>query len=112
MGDIDEFGYNRESGFIWIIQKKNEEDDRSEDKGASVLALFVVEMYFETPSSGKLTFKAGIGLSDNFVVEMYFETPSSGKLTFKAGIGLSDNLKLYLISNVIWVKVSGCWLLH
>ncbi|ONK60006.1 uncharacterized protein A4U43_C08F13220 [Asparagus officinalis] len=95
--DIEEFGYNRASGFIWIIQKKSKNhtfkkikrqvsyatevtalvEPRKMKKMTGVktkellLWLSVVEMYFENPSSEKLTFKTGTGLSDSFVASAF-----------------------------------------
>lgn len=35
--DIEEFGYNRQAGFIWSIQKKKEGSHLQEDEKGSVI---------------------------------------------------------------------------
>ncbi|XP_072957371.1 uncharacterized protein [Typha angustifolia] len=95
--DIEEFGYNREAGFIWLIQKKKKDHTFKKikqivsyapevtafvEKGKlkkitgvktreMMLWLTVVEVYIEDPSLGKITFKTGTGLSDSFVISAF-----------------------------------------
>ncbi|KAG0451203.1 hypothetical protein HPP92_026359 [Vanilla planifolia] len=73
--DMEEFGYNREAGFVWLIQKKKKDHVFKQIKRAVsyapqtkelLLWLSVVEVYFDKPTSEKLTFKTGTGLSDSF----------------------------------------------
>ncbi|XP_039145898.1 uncharacterized protein LOC120283318 [Dioscorea cayenensis subsp. rotundata] len=96
LDDIKEFGYNRAGGFIWLVQKKKEHTFKKikqvvsyatevtafVEKGKMMkisgvktrellLWLSVVEMYIEDPSSGKITFKTGTGLSDSFPVSAF-----------------------------------------
>ncbi|XP_074590167.1 uncharacterized protein LOC141846083 [Curcuma longa] len=92
LDDIQEFGHNKATGFIWLVQKKKKDhtfkqikrqvsyaaevtaivEDRKMKKMTGVktkellLWLSVVEMYIDDPSSGKITFKTGTGLSDSF----------------------------------------------
>lgn len=95
--DMEEFGYNRETGFIWLVQGRKKEhtfrkikrqvsyaaqvtafvEERKMKKMTGVktkellLWLSVVEMYVDDPSSGKITFKTGTGLSDSFPVSAF-----------------------------------------
>ncbi|XP_072957355.1 uncharacterized protein [Typha angustifolia] len=95
--DIEEFGYNRAAGFIWLIQKKKKDHTFKKikqvvsyapevtafiEKGKlkkitgvktreMMLWLTVVEVYIEDPSLGKITFKTGTGLSDSFVISAF-----------------------------------------
>ncbi|KAG0451196.1 hypothetical protein HPP92_026352 [Vanilla planifolia] len=79
-----EFGYNREAGFDHVFKQnkravsyapevtafveKCKLKKMSEVKTKELLLLWlsVVEVYFEKPTSEKLTFKTGTGLSDSF----------------------------------------------
>ncbi|KAM0937782.1 hypothetical protein DsansV1_C24g0182861 [Dioscorea sansibarensis] len=89
--DIEEFGCNRSSGFIWIIQKKKKEHNFKKIKQVVSYATEVtasVEKGKMTKITGVKTRELLIWLS---VIEMYIEDPSSGKITFKTGTGLSDS---------------------
>ncbi|XP_020242272.1 uncharacterized protein LOC109820524 [Asparagus officinalis] len=91
MEDIEEFGYDRASGFVWITQKKSKNHTfkkvkRQVSYATEVTAL--VEPRKMKKMTGVKTKELLLWLS---VVEMYFETPSSEKLTFKTGTGLSDS---------------------
>ncbi|ONK59994.1 uncharacterized protein A4U43_C08F13090 [Asparagus officinalis] len=89
--DIEEFGYNRASGFVWIIQKKSKNHTFKKVKRQVSYATEVtafVEPHKMKKMTGVKTKELLLWLS---VVEMYFETPSSEKLTFKTGTGLSDS---------------------
>ena len=91
--DIQEFGYNRTAGFIWLIQKKKKDHTfkkvkRQVSYGTEVTAL--VEPRKMKKMTGVKTKELMLWLS---VVEMYFGTPSSAKLTFKTGTGLSDSFE-------------------
>ncbi|XP_020242467.1 uncharacterized protein LOC109828612 [Asparagus officinalis] len=93
MEDIEEFGYNRVSGFIWILQKKSKNHTfkkikRQVSYATEVTAL--VEPHKMKKMTGVKTKELLLWLS---VVEIYFETPSSEKLTFKTGTGLSDSFE-------------------
>ncbi|URD75181.1 DUF538 domain containing protein [Musa troglodytarum] len=95
--DVEEFGYHRASGFMWLVQKKKIEhtfkkikqhvsyatevtafvEQRKMKKITGVktkellLWLSVVEVFIDDPSSGKITFKTGTGLSDSFPVSAF-----------------------------------------
>ncbi|XP_009387582.2 uncharacterized protein LOC135587501 [Musa acuminata AAA Group] len=97
--DVQEFGYHRASGFMWLVQKKKIEhtfkkikqhvsyanevtafvEQRKLKKITGVktkellLWLSVVEVFIDDPSSGKITFKTGTGLSDSFPVPAFEE---------------------------------------
>ncbi|KAH0449752.1 hypothetical protein IEQ34_020444 [Dendrobium chrysotoxum] len=89
--DIEEFGYNRASGFIWLIQKKKKDHVFKQIKRAVSYAPEVtafVEKYKLKKLTGVKTKELLLWLS---VVEVYFEKPTSEKLTFKTGTGLSDS---------------------
>ncbi|ONK60014.1 uncharacterized protein A4U43_C08F13300 [Asparagus officinalis] len=93
MEEIEEFGYNRSAGFVWIIQKKSKNHTfkkikRQVSYATEVTAL--VEPHKMKKMTGVKTKELLLWLS---VVEMYFETPSSEKLTFKTGTGLSDSFE-------------------
>ncbi|KAL0924813.1 hypothetical protein M5K25_005671 [Dendrobium thyrsiflorum] len=91
--DMEEFGYNREAGFIWLIQKKKRDHVFKQIKRAVSYAPEVtafVEKYKLKKMTGVKTKELLLWLS---VVEVYFENPSSEKLTFKTGTGLSDSFK-------------------
>ncbi|KAI0493196.1 hypothetical protein KFK09_027472 [Dendrobium nobile] len=89
--DIEEFGYNRTSGFIWLVQKKKKDHVFKPIKRAVSYAPEVtsfVEKYKLKKLTGVKTKELLLWLS---VVEVYFEKPTSEKLTFKTGTGLSDS---------------------
>ncbi|PKA49794.1 hypothetical protein AXF42_Ash004336 [Apostasia shenzhenica] len=91
MEEMEEFGYNREAGFIWLIQKKKKDHVFKQIKRAVSYASEVtafVEKYKLKKMTGVKTKELLLWLS---VVEVYFENPSSEKLTFKTGTGLSDS---------------------
>ena len=93
MEDIQEFGYNRAAGFIWIIQKKAKNHTFKKIKRQVSYATEVtafVEPRKMKKMTGVKTKELLLWLS---VVEMYFETPSADKLTFKTGTGLSDSFE-------------------
>ncbi|PKA49796.1 hypothetical protein AXF42_Ash004338 [Apostasia shenzhenica] len=91
MEDMEEFGYNRESGFVWLIQKKKKDHVFKQIKRAVSYAPEVtafVEKYKLKKMTGVKTKELLLWLS---VIEVYFDNPSSEKLTFKTGTGLSDS---------------------
>ncbi|PKA49804.1 hypothetical protein AXF42_Ash004346 [Apostasia shenzhenica] len=90
MEDLEEFGYNREVGFVWLIQKKKKDHVFKQIKRAVSYATEVtafVEKYKLKKMTGVKTKELLLWLS---VIEVYFENPTSEKLTFKTGTGLSD----------------------
>ncbi|KAG0451162.1 hypothetical protein HPP92_024622 [Vanilla planifolia] len=89
--DMEEFGYNREASFVWLIQKKKKDHvfkqiKRNVSYAPEVTAF--VEKYKLKKMTGVKTKELLLWLS---VVEVYFEKPTSAKLTFKTGTGLSDS---------------------
>ena len=89
--DIEEFGFNRNEGFIWLLQKKKKDHNFKKIKRAVSYAQQVtafVEKDKMKKMTGVKTKELMLWLS---VVEMYIEDPSSGKITFKTGTGLSDS---------------------
>ncbi|XP_065015251.1 uncharacterized protein LOC135642767 [Musa acuminata AAA Group] len=89
--DIQEFGYNRAAGFIWLIQKKKHDHTFKKIKRAVSYAPEVtafVEKRKMHKMTGVKTKELLLWLS---VVEMRVEDPSTGKITFKTGTGLSDS---------------------
>ncbi|PKA60175.1 hypothetical protein AXF42_Ash021329 [Apostasia shenzhenica] len=91
MEEMEEFGYNRETGFIWLIQKKKKDHVFKQIKRAVSYAPEVtafVDKYKLKKMTGVKTRELLLWLS---VVEVYFEKPASEKLTFKTGTGLSDS---------------------
>ncbi|KAG0476560.1 hypothetical protein HPP92_013401 [Vanilla planifolia] len=89
--DIEEFGYKQEAGFIWLIQKKKKEHVFKQIKRHVSYAQEVtgfVEKYKLKKLTGVKTKELLLWLS---VVDVYFESPTSEKLTFKTGTGLSDS---------------------
>ncbi|KAK8923615.1 hypothetical protein KSP39_PZI019730 [Platanthera zijinensis] len=89
--DMEEFGYNRASGFIWLTQKKKKEHVFQQIKRAVAYApevTAIVEKYKLKKLTGVKTKELFLWLS---VIEVYLEKPDSDKLTFKTGTGLSDS---------------------
>ncbi|XP_039145583.1 uncharacterized protein LOC120282804 [Dioscorea cayenensis subsp. rotundata] len=89
--DIEEFGFNRSEGFIWLLQKKKKDHNFKKIK-RSVSYAQEVTSFVEKGEMKKIT---GVKTKELMlwlsVIEMYIEDPSSGKITFKTGTGLSDN---------------------
>ncbi|KAH7665335.1 At5g01610-like protein [Dioscorea alata] len=94
LDDIEEFGYNRSAGFIWIIQKKKKEHNFKKIKQVVSYATEVTALV----EKGKMTKITGVKTRELLlwlsVIDMYIEDPASGKLTFKTGTGLSDSFPL------------------
>lgn len=86
--DIIEFGYNRQSGFMWILQKEKTEH-RFKKIGNLVSYDTEITATVEQHKMGKIT---GIK-SKEFLIwvtaaEMYISDPTSGKINFKTYTGL------------------------
>ncbi|CAL9193035.1 unnamed protein product [Musa hybrid cultivar] len=88
---IEEFGYNRAAGFMWLLQKKKKEHTFKKIKQhvsyATEVTAFVEERKLKK-ITGVKTKELLLWLS---VVEVFIDDPSSGKVTFKTGTGLSDS---------------------
>ncbi|KAM3262319.1 hypothetical protein ACQJBY_052800 [Aegilops geniculata] len=89
--EMEEFGYNRAAGFMWLLQRKKTEHTFQKVKQTVSYAGEVTA--FVEP--GKLRKIAGVKTKELFlwlsVVEVYVESVTApGKVTFKTGTGLSD----------------------
>ncbi|KAJ0973706.1 hypothetical protein J5N97_015671 [Dioscorea zingiberensis] len=91
LDDIQEFGYNRAGGFLWLAHKKKKEHTFKKIKQVVSYATEVTAFV----EKGKMAKITGVKTRELLlwlsVVEMYIEDPSSGKITFKTGTGLSDS---------------------
>ncbi|URE09548.1 DUF538 domain containing protein [Musa troglodytarum] len=89
--DVEEFGYHRASGFMWLVQKKKIEHTFKKIKQhvsyATEVTAFVEQRKMKK-ITGVKTKELLLWLS---VVEVFIDDPSSGKITFKTGTGLSDS---------------------
>ncbi|KAJ4801689.1 hypothetical protein LUZ62_052935 [Rhynchospora pubera] len=89
--NIEEFGYNRNAGFIWFVQKKKVEHTFKKIKQVVSYALEVTTFV----EKGKLKKITGVKTKELLlwlsVVEVYIEEASKGKVTFKTGTGLSES---------------------
>ncbi|URE22609.1 DUF538 domain containing protein [Musa troglodytarum] len=89
--DVEEFGYNREAGFVWLIQKKKKDHTFKKIKRQVSYAPEVTAFVEE----GKMKKMTGVKTKELLlwlsIVEMYVDDPSSEKITFKTGTGLSDS---------------------
>ena len=89
--NVEEFGYNRTAGFMWLIQKKKKEHTFKKIKQtvsyASEVTAFVEQRKMKK-ITGVKTKELLLWLS---VVEVYIDDTSSEKITFKTGTGLSDS---------------------
>ncbi|KAG1342087.1 hypothetical protein COCNU_05G003160 [Cocos nucifera] len=89
--NIEEFGYNRAAGFMWLIQKKKKEHTFKKIKQTVSYATEVtafVEQRKMKKIMGVKTKELLLWLS---VVEVYIDDPAMEKVTFKTGTGLSDS---------------------
>ncbi|XP_010942814.1 uncharacterized protein [Elaeis guineensis] len=89
--NVEEFGYNRAAGFMWLIQKKKKEHTFKKIKQTVSYATEVtafVEQRKLKKITGVKTKELLLWLS---VVEVYIDDPSPEKVTFKTGTGLSDS---------------------
>ncbi|CAM0873906.1 unnamed protein product [Alopecurus aequalis] len=88
--DMEEFGYNRDSGFAWILQKKKKENTFKKIKQTVSYATEVTAFV----EKGKIKKVTGIKTKELFLwlslVEVYVDESCADKVTFKTGTGLSD----------------------
>ena len=91
MDDILEFGYNRESGFMWLVQGKKKVEHTFKKIKQTVSYASEVTAFVE---KGKLMKIMGVKTKELMlwlsVVEVYVPDASPDKVTFKTGTGLSD----------------------
>uniref|UniRef100_A0A0E0LGG8 Uncharacterized protein n=1 Tax=Oryza punctata TaxID=4537 RepID=A0A0E0LGG8_ORYPU len=89
--DIEEFGYNRVTGFMWLVQKKKKIEHIFKKIKQTVSYANEVTAFTE---KGKLKKITGVKTKELLlwlsVVEVYVTDASPDKVTFKTGTGLSD----------------------
>ncbi|XP_066393640.1 uncharacterized protein At5g01610-like [Miscanthus floridulus] len=94
MEDIQEFGYNRETGFMWLVQGKKKVDHTFNKIKQTVAFAAEVTAFVE---KGKLRNIIGVKTKELMlwlsVVEVYVPEASPEKVTFKTGTGLSDTFE-------------------
>ncbi|CAN6197200.1 unnamed protein product [Urochloa humidicola] len=92
MEDIQEFGYNRATGFMWLVQGKKKVEHTFKKIKQTVSYAAEVTAFAE---KGKLRKITGVKTKELMlwlsVVEVYISEPSPEKITFKTGTGLSDS---------------------
>ncbi|KAL2491204.1 hypothetical protein Adt_26832 [Abeliophyllum distichum] len=87
--DIEECGYVKDTGFVWLKQKKKSEH-KFKDIGRLVQYATEVTAYVEPNKIKKLTgVKAKELLMWLTINEIYVDDPPTGKITFKSPTGLS-----------------------
>ncbi|CAN6206268.1 unnamed protein product [Urochloa humidicola] len=89
---IQEFGYNREAGFLWLVQGKKKVEHTFKKIKQTVSYAGEVTAFVE---KGKLKKIVGVKTRELMlwlsVVEVYVDEAAPGKVTFKTGTGLSDS---------------------
>ncbi|KAL6841885.1 hypothetical protein ACP4OV_028397 [Aristida adscensionis] len=92
LDDMQELGYNRDAGFMWIIQGKKKTEHTFMKIKQTVSYAGEVTAFVE---KGKLKKIAGVKTKELMlwlsVVEVYVDEAAPGKVTFKTGTGLSDS---------------------
>ncbi|KAI4989750.1 hypothetical protein ZWY2020_038113 [Hordeum vulgare] len=86
MDDIEEVGYNRESGFVWILQKKKKEHTFKKIN-QTVSYDTEVTAFVE---KGKMKKVTGVKIEEVSLVEIYVDESSADKVIVKTDTGLSD----------------------
>ncbi|CAL5066573.1 unnamed protein product [Urochloa decumbens] len=94
MEDIKEFGYNRATGFMWLVQGKKKVEHTFKKIKQTVSYAAEVTAFAE---KGKLRKITGVKTKELMlwlsVVEVYVPEASPEKVTFKTGTGLSDSFE-------------------
>ncbi|XP_066375736.1 uncharacterized protein [Miscanthus floridulus] len=89
--DIQEFGYNRKTGFMWLVQRKKKVVDTFKKIKQTVSYASEVTAIAE---KGKLRKITGVKTKELMpwlsVVEVYIPEALPEKVTFKTSTGLSD----------------------
>uniref|UniRef100_A0A0E0AFA4 Uncharacterized protein n=1 Tax=Oryza glumipatula TaxID=40148 RepID=A0A0E0AFA4_9ORYZ len=89
--DIEEFGYNRGTGFMWLVQKKKKIEHTFKKIKQTVSYANEVTAFTE---KGKLKKITGVKTKELLlwlsVVEVYVTDALPDKVTFKTGTGLSE----------------------
>uniref|UniRef100_A0A0E0LGF3 Uncharacterized protein n=1 Tax=Oryza punctata TaxID=4537 RepID=A0A0E0LGF3_ORYPU len=87
--DIEEFGYNRETGFIWMVQRKKKIEHVFKKIKQTVSYAGEVTAFAE---KGKLKKITGVKTKELMlwlsIVEVYAGEASTEKVTFKSGAGI------------------------
>ncbi|XP_042516955.1 uncharacterized protein LOC122091174 [Macadamia integrifolia] len=90
--DMEEVGYNRESGFVWLKQKKALEHVFRK-VGKKVSYATEITVFVEPRRLKKIS---GVKTKELFLwvslSDIYIDDPSSGKITFMTPAGLSKSL--------------------
>ncbi|XP_062190037.1 uncharacterized protein LOC133893088 [Phragmites australis] len=92
LDDMQEFGYNRAAGFMWLVRGEKKKDHTFKKIKQTVSYAGEVTAFVE---KGKLKKIAGVKTKELMiwlsVVEVYVAESAPGKVTFKTGTGLSDS---------------------
>ncbi|EER96122.1 uncharacterized protein LOC8069153 [Sorghum bicolor] len=92
MEDLQEFGYNRATGFMWLVQRKKKVEHTFKKIKQTVSYASEVTAFVE---KGKLRKITGVKTKELMlwlsVVEVYVPETSPENVTFKTGTGLSDS---------------------
>ncbi|XP_062190094.1 uncharacterized protein LOC133893144 [Phragmites australis] len=92
LDDMQEFGYSRAAGFMWIVRGEKKKDHTFKKIKQTVSYAGEVTAFVE---KGKLKKIAGVKTKELMlwlsVVEVYVDESAPGKVTFKTGTGLSDS---------------------
>ncbi|XP_037442375.1 uncharacterized protein LOC119310855 [Triticum dicoccoides] len=86
MDDIEEIGYNRESGFVWMLQKKKNKHTFKKIQ-QTVSYDTEVTAFVE---KGKIKKVTGVKVEELSLVEVHVDKSSADKVTVKTDTGLSD----------------------
>ncbi|KAF8678596.1 hypothetical protein HU200_046214 [Digitaria exilis] len=94
LDDIQEFGYNREAGFMWLVRGKKKVEHTFKKIKQTVSYADEVVAFVE---KGKLKKIVGVKTKELMlwlsIVEVYVDEAAPGKVTFKTGTGLSDSFE-------------------
>ncbi|KAF8668915.1 hypothetical protein HU200_052121 [Digitaria exilis] len=92
LDNMQDFGYNREAGFMWLIQGKKKVEHTFKKIKQTVSYGSEVTAFVE---KGKLKKITGVKTKELMlwlsIVEVYVDEAAPGKVTFKTGTGLSDS---------------------
>ncbi|RCU61668.1 hypothetical protein SETIT_J023600v2 [Setaria italica] len=92
MEDIQEFGYNRTTGFMWLVQRKKKVEHTFKKIKQTVSYAAEVTAFAKKGKLRKITrVKTKELMLWLSVVEVYVPEASPEKVTFKTGTGLSDS---------------------
>ncbi|TVU37550.1 hypothetical protein EJB05_10870, partial [Eragrostis curvula] len=92
LDDMQEFGYNRATGFMWLVRGAKKKEHTFKKIKQTVSYAGEVTAFVE---KGKLKKIVGVKTKELMlwlsVVEVYVDESAPGKVTFKTGTGLSDS---------------------